>query len=335
MGLLDFLFKSKKKLNTEAAQVRQSSTSQTIVSFSGDFMEIKSIGFSGLFNKSKSGEWIIGWRDSVEQHRQGNRERVHGRYVLYNAIQKRITLQGKLERPNSGSVANNGCFSIEDSHFGGGLSGTFYVFTPAGKELIKKRLNANIHNSGISNEGRFAICETLFNPKNVDSHQLIAFSIEQGNELFSVPTKTELASSYEFIENTAHFVVNIKNIGKFRYDSQGSFIDAEKYDAAQLNCNQYIKVLGAAEKMLNEPSLSQGQAKAALAASIRARSLIKDNDHQSWKAVALKIQGMAHENLGNINEALSAYDDALKINPKIGIKRKADALRKKLKRTRL
>lgn len=333
MGLLDFLFKSKKKLNTEAAQVRQSPISQTIVSFSDDFMKIKSIGFSGLFNKSKSGEWVIGWRDSVEQNRWGNRERVHGCYVLYNAIQNRIILQGKIERPNSGRVANNGCFSIEDSHFGGGLSGTFYVFSPAGKELIKKRLNAIIFNSGISDEGRFAICQTACNPKSVDGNLLIAFSIEQGNELFSLHPTTEWANSYKFIENTAHFVVIIKNIGKFRYDSQGNFIDAEKYDAARLNCNEFVAVLLAAEQILKEPTPNHEHAQAALAAARRARSLGADND-QGWKAVALKIQGMAHESLGNSKEALSAYDDALKINPKIGVKRKADTLRKKLKSAR-
>lgn len=39
---------------------------------------------------------------------------------------------------------------------------------------------------------------------------------------------------------------------------------------------------------------------------------------------------MAHEYLLNNEKALTAFDEALKINPKIGLKRKADLLRKKI-----
>ncbi len=245
-------------------------------------------------------------------------------------MQNRIALQGRLERPNSGNVANNGWFSIEDWHFGSDLSGTFYVFSPTGKELLKKGLNANIFNSGISDGGSFAICQTANNPKSDDGNLLVAFDIEKSIELFSVHPTTGWADSYEFIENTTHFVVVIDKIGKFRYDAQGNFINAEKYDSARLNCNRFEVVLLAAEEILKEPQLDHQHAQAALAAALRARSIGADND-QTWKALALKVQGLAHELLGNSGEALSA---ALKINPKIGVKRKADALRKKLESSR-
>ncbi|HBK38291.1 MAG TPA: hypothetical protein DDZ35_16530 [Halomonas sp.] len=39
---------------------------------------------------------------------------------------------------------------------------------------------------------------------------------------------------------------------------------------------------------------------------------------------------MAHDRLGNHEEALTAFDAALEINPKVGVKRKADAIRKRL-----
>ena len=305
-----------------------------MVSYSGDFIEIRSIGFFGPFKKSKSGEWVIGWSDTdEEQHRGGHRESGHGHYVLYNAVQNRIALQGRLERPNSGKVANNGCFSIEDWYFGSDLSGTFYVFSSTGKELIKKRLNANIFNSDISDGGSFAICQTANNPKRDDGNLLVAFDIEKNIELFSVHPTTGWADSYEFIEDTAHFVVVIDKIGKFRYDAQGNFIDAAKYDSARLNCNRFDVVLLAAEEILKEPKLDHQRAQAALAAALRARSLGADND-QSWRALALKIQGLAHELQGNSKEALSAFEEALKISPKIGVKRKADALRKKLEGSR-
>ena len=48
------------------------------------------------------------------------------------------------------------------------------------------------------------------------------------------------------------------------------------------------------------------------------------------KDLARKLQGLAHEFLLNNEDVLAAFDHALKLNSKIGLKRKADTLRKKL-----
>jgi len=331
MGLFEFFFRPKKTENSQTAQQYSRSVSGKKISYHNDFVEIPSIGFFGLCKKSHSGEWIISWSDSDDQqHRSGYRESGHGRYVLYNATQDKIVLQGKLERPNSGNVANNGNFSIEDWHFGGDLSGIFYVFSANGSKLIKKRLEANIFNSGISNSGRYAICQTANAPTS-DGNRLIAFDVENTTQLFSIHPTTEWADKYKFIEDESYFAVVINKIGTFRYDIQGNFIDLAKYDAARLQSDRFEVALLAAKEILKKPELSNQQAQAALKAVLRARALGADKD-QSWKAEALKIQGSAHEFLSNKEEALSAFDEALKINPKIGVKRRADSLRKKLSR---
>jgi tetratricopeptide (TPR) repeat protein len=68
----------------------------------------------------------------------------------------------------------------------------------------------------------------------------------------------------------------------------------------------------------------------ALKASLKALTVVAEED-DDWKAMALKIIGLAHERLGNVEEALAALNSALEINPKIGVKRKANAIRKRLK----
>jgi len=134
-----------------------------------------------------------------------------------------------------------------------------------------------------------------------------------------------------FIEEIPKFGVVINKIGTFYYDMLGNFIDSEKFDAARLRCDRYDVVLLAAEEIIKAPELNDQLASAAREATIRALSLGAEKD-QSWKAVALKIQGLAHEFLRNNEAAVAAFDEALRINPKIGVKRKADSLRKKLVR---
>jgi tetratricopeptide (TPR) repeat protein len=334
MGLFDFLFGGNKTQTAAQANSRPAASGKAI-SFLDKFIEIPSLGFFGQFRRSHSGGWAICWSDSDEpNHRGGHRDSGHGRYVLYSITQNKVALQGRLERPNSGSVADNGNFSIEDWHFGSELSGTFYVFSSAGHELIKKKFEANLYNSAISDSGHFAVCQTANSPEGEDGNRLTAFDVERNVELFSIHPSTGWADRYRFIENMLQLGVVISKIGTFYYDMKGNFIDSEKFDAARLRCDRYDVVLLAAEEIVKAPELNDQLASAALEATIRALSLGAEKD-QGWKAIALKIQGLAHEFLGNNEAAIAAFDDALRINPKIGVKRRADSLRKKLARNEL
>jgi hypothetical protein len=330
MGLLDFLFGAKKGIDSKQPSSRI--TSRKDVTVLDNFIEIPELGFFGQFRRSHSGEWVICWSDSDEQnHRGGHRESGHGRYVLYNATQNVVALKGRVERPNSGSVADNGNFSIEDWHFGSELTGTFYVFSSAGHKLLKKRFQANLYNSAISDSGRFAVCQTANAPTGEDGNRFTAFDVERNIELFSVHPTTGWADKYTFLEDTSQFGVVINRIGTFYYDAQGNLIDPEKFEIARLHCDRYDVVLLAAEDIVKSPNLNDELAIEALEACSRALSLGAEKD-QSWKAVALKIQGLAHERLHHDDAAIAAFDAALLINPKIGVKRKADSLRKKLMR---
>lgn len=328
MSLLDFLFGTKKPVRS--VQPKSLIASGQGVSFLNDFIQIPSLGFFGRFSRSRSGEWLICWCDSDKQnHRGGHRDGGHGQYVLYNASQNVVAVQGRVERPNSGSVADNGNFSIEDWHFGSELSGTFYVFSPIGHKLIKRKFQANLYNSAISDNGRFAVCQTANAPTSEDGNRFTAFDVERNVELFSVIPATGWADNYTFDEDGPQFGAVINRIGTAYYNTQGNLIDPEKFAVARLRCDRYDIVLLAAEDIVKSPNLTDKLANEALEASTRALSLGAEKD-QGWKAVALKIQGLAHEHLQNTEAAITAFDAALRINPKIGVKRKADSLRKKL-----
>lgn len=101
-------------------------------------------------------------------------------------------------------------------------------------------------------------------------------------------------------------------MGKFRYDRGGNFVDAENLDKANLNSSDYSRIIRAAEKILNEPDISQSQsqsrAREALEAVIRARSLGADSS-PAWTPNALKVQGLAHEVLDELHEAIQLYGE--------------------------
>ncbi len=328
MGLLRFLFGGKRG-QASIEKGRNFNKQNPDISFIGTLIRIKSIDFTGLYSRSNSGEWIVGWSDSDKHGNVGGyRESGYGSFVFYNLFQNRICARGKLERPNNGIAADNGVFLLEDWHFGSDLRGTIYIFSQQGKVIISKQFGANILNSALSNGGTLAICQTAANSFGNDGNLLTAFNVETKSELFSIHPQTGWADKYEFLEEEQVFIVVKRDIGKFRYDRFGNFLDTEYYEMASLKSKKYDVALLAADELLKKQSLERKQIELILEEILRARVSGADKD-QGWKTMALKLQGMALEALGRDCEALTAYDAALRANPRIGVKRKADALRKK------
>ena len=291
MGLLNFFLRHKQssqKIGTNPTLVNSVNlvNSTPTVSFSGETIGIKSIDFVGQASKSESGEWLICWADydikTIDKDfliRVGDREGGKGSYLLYNTIQSEIVTKGELERPNSGAVANNGYFSIEEWGFSGsGLSAVFYVYSPLGEIIIKRIFQANIFNSAISKDGKFAVCQTCHNSSGPDGNLLIFFDLTKKGELFSVHPIEQWAEKYDFLEDEQILIVTLKDIGEFRYDKFGTFLDYAAYNSARLACSNYGVILRAADEFLKKPNLDQRRIETILDAILRARSLGADAD---------------------------------------------------------
>lgn len=295
------------------------STFEARVSITDPILEVPSIGYFGLCTRSPSKRWVVSWMDSGA-----------GRFVLYDSHEEKICAQGSAERPSRGSVADNGTFSLEDWRFGVSLSGTFLVFSNDGTEIIRRDLTANLLSSGISPTGRYAYCQTAnTHDPETDGNKLCLFDIEAGIELFCVTPTGGWAESYEIDEEKGYLITRIRNVGAFRYDRNGIFIDADKFAEACLNSEDIGKSLRSTEQLLKNLQITQEQATKCLQVIEKARSNGADKDAY-WGPQSLKFKGLAHEVLGDLPAALRAYDQALALNPKIGVKRKADSLRKKV-----
>jgi tetratricopeptide (TPR) repeat protein len=106
-----------------------------------------------------------------------------------------------------------------------------------------------------------------------------------------------------------------KDMGSFRYSVRGQFMDADQLGDANLNSSHYDRIILSAEKILGEVDLTDERIQEVLTAVQRARSLGADKN-PAWKPTALKVQGLAHEQLGQYPEAVQVYEEALALNPK-------------------
>ncbi|MEB0222896.1 hypothetical protein [Pseudomonas sp. 10S4] len=243
MRIFDWLFKKRNADKPEMGAVR---TRSQMIELEKPFLHVSTMDYGGLYSLSESKKWAVSWRDSdPAAGRGGLRESGLGEFVLADLAGDLVPAHGKMQRPNNGSVADNGSFSLEDWHFENTLSGTFSVFDNTGTPIVNKELTANILDSGISRNGKLAYCATA-NSKTEHSYKIFLFDLETGEELFCITPRTGGIESYAFDEDRKLLIAGVKGVGKFRYDRGGNFVDAENLDKANLNSSDYSRIIRAA-----------------------------------------------------------------------------------------
>lgn len=285
--------------------------------------------YVGLHSRSPNGRWVLSWSDAVTSMGiGGHRESGNGSYLLYDSEAGKVVVRGEMPRPNGGRAADSGHFTLEDWHFGSALSGTFSVFDPNGQIVLAKDVTANIIKSEISSNGVFALFQTANSPTE-DGRKLFLIDVSKKEIRYSIDPLAGWPERYSIDEDTAEVTAHLKDLGSFRYDNKGAFIDAAKLAQAKLMSPRYDFAIPAAEALLKSPDLTAEAARQVLDIVGRARER-GANQVDAWRAKSLKLKGLAHEALGELREAISAFDEALALDPKIGVKRKRDSLVKKL-----
>lgn len=286
--------------------------------------------YMGVYSTSPNGRWLVSWSDSdpAQRERGGARESGEGVYLLYDKSAQRVVVRGRMPRPNAGLVANNGTFCLEDRDFGSVLSGTLRVFASNGQSLAQVPVTANIVKSALSENGAYALIHTAQSPTD-DGVKLILIDLLAGEPLYRVTPNAGWADRYEIDEEQGRVIAHLPGLGEFSYGPDGAFRDEEKLHRALLDSPRYEHAIPAAGKLLDQPDLTEETAREALRILLRARKHGADWA-DSWNARSLKLIGQAHEALGEIRDAIEAYDKALGLDPKIGVKRKRDALQKRI-----
>lgn len=167
---------------------------------------------------------------------------------------------------------------------------------------------------------------------NEDGNIFEVLDINLGVVIFTVPPATDWAKNYLFnMDNNGdlcEIVVEYKDLGCFRYSATGDFQDSEAFEAAQLDKGDYATKLMAAQNLL-KTDFAPDNAQKALSVADSALSE-GANERSDWAAVAHRFRGESYELLGQLTEALNAFEQALALNPKIGVQRRVTYLRKKL-----
>lgn len=244
-----------------------------------------------------------------------------GRYLLVES--DAVVAEGEMERPQDGKVADNGTLILNDWGASDELSGTFHAFSRDGTPILSRRYSANLLNNGLSQDGRLAVCQTCNAPGSPDSSIVTVFDLAGGAVLASWTPESGWANAYEFPEGGDRIRMVRHDRPSLDYRVSGEFLDRKIW----LEDEVARGTLYVIRKALGEGEASTGLPVAALRKG--GRTAIDDGDER-FRAEAWRLLGEIEESAGEAAAALEAYERALELNSKIGVAKRAAALRKAL-----
>jgi hypothetical protein len=278
-------------------------------------VSVPEIDFVGERAASPNGRYTLLWHD----RRWAGEIVSAGRFVLVDG--ETVVVEGRMERPQDGKVVDSGIFILNDWGASDALCGTFHAFRPDGSIILSRPYSANLLNNGLSRDGRLAACQTCNAPGSPDSSILTLFDLEGGDELARWTPESEWANGYEFPEGEARIRMVRHDRPSLDYSLEGEFLDRKLW----LQDETARGTLHVIRKALAEGAAASGLSTEGL--RIGARHAIDQGDER-FRAEGWRLLGEVEESADEPAAALDAYEQALALNPKIGVAKRAAALRK-------
>jgi hypothetical protein len=289
----------------------------SIASHGRRILSVPELGFVGERVTSANGRFTLLRQDRYWT----DGELVTGRYLLIDG--DAVVVDERMERPQDGKVADDGTFILNDWGDSQALSGSFHAFRADGSPIVSRSYSANLLNNGLSRDGRVAVCQTCNAPGSPDSSILTIFDLAGGTELASWTAESGWANGYEFPYDGDRVRMVRGDRPPLDYSLTGAFLDRRLWLEDEVRRG----TLHVIRKALGEGEAGTGLSADDLRAGVR--HALADGDAR-FEAEAWRLLGEIEESVDNAAAALDAYDRALAANPKIGVAKRAAALRKQL-----
>lgn len=315
------------------------------------FISNSKFHFSGSYAKSENGKYILAWKEDLivvnetkeveeddeidynDEHLTEAEEMSYAKYLEQEFKEgfilledQKIILKMYLPRPANGKVSNNGSFILNSGiDRSNELKGRFIAYNKAGKELVNHRFTANLGANSLSNDGRYAVCQTWYSDTK-DGHTVTCFDLINGKLLWQKTPETRVADAIEFSHNAENLIFINKGIGNFRYSMTGELLDKTRWYEARIKHGTGFELIEIANQKLVNMGENNNSTSLEEVLDLYLMA-VKRIDSNYFLAKAHRKIGEIYELMGKINKTITHFEKAQEYNPKIGIKKKLQKLK--------
>lgn len=282
---------------------------------------------------SRSGEYTLAWSDaSPDGSVGGYRLQGEGCYALLR--DKRVVVEGRMERPNDGRICDVGTFALTDWRFGNQLRSTFHVIDASGRTRIRYGLHANALRSAISNDGRFAAVTTANSPHE-DAHKVFVFDTDSGELRWAERPEPGVPDGCEFATNSETLLLSFFGQGRYAFAIRdGTFLDKERWEQARLEWSSAMDLYKIGRDRLEAARPDQSESQRSQLERVIQKAVVKGKREGALAhARAIKLSGDYWERRGNSREALKCFEKAASLHPRAGVKGRIVRLRREMQAT--
>lgn len=235
---------------------------------------------------------------------------------------KKLLFKKKLQRPNDCFVSNDGIVIACDWLNSDALTGKFLIFNETGEELFSKKTTANLGNCAISGNSQIALFETHNSDTN-DGDKIFIVDIANKQIIKKFERPTSFNSAIIDTENNRIKLKNHKGF-VFEIDFEGNQTNAEEYENHILTKGSVYDRLWVYADKPDEMKLKDPKYLELLTKALTD----KDASYSFGKDKIYRMIGEYHEANGDIVKTIENWEKSISVNPKVGIKRKLDVLKK-------
>lgn len=292
-------------------------------------IEIRSMDFIGSISFSENLAFAVAYADScrVEDGSLHGGSRPSGEGDVLLLKEKRLVWQKKIPRPSYVCVSNTGIAAICDIGFGPDLRSNILVFRQDGTTAVNQAIEANLMSCAMTAGGDFVFFNSLASSNPEHSVKLFAYALPSGEHAFTVDFLIQELTGV--VSDGYKLTVTAEGIS-YEYSRSGALLNNAETVVALFDRNMKAGYFASAHRILNDclkdVSIDEqrGQLRAAYA------RLIESDAPSDIKAKARRDLGEQWLAQGDKAKALAEFLEALRLNPKIGLKRKAAELEKQL-----
>lgn len=229
-------------------------------------------------------------------------------------------------------ISNNGNFFLSDKH-------RFSAYDNEGNLLVQNDFESELLRIRISNDGNYAACVTFGDERVIDSNTLFFFSLERKerdwghklnpnrpNGLHFDLTNQILYAIYDLYHNKRLSLV--KGEVRYGYSFNGDFLDAARFEKERIDFLSDYSKLNLAEKKIKELDISNSDV--ALYDEILDLLNSIDDESKNTQAEVQRCIGEMYYKKGDYTLAIENFENALSLNPKVGVKRKLTKLKQRM-----